>query len=1057
MATPRDEGLWLQYVAFQHRVFNVLRGTGAWWELGADRATLEKQMAILHSAVKANPESVKLRLAQVRLCQLGSGPSEAARVAKKGIKSSKQAPELWEEYLRCTAAIFESFSTDHVRDEAEQALEALEERDRELWESRQAGADDIGIGRDPKMELGMLQIVWNTCLAECASGHEERGLAALMAIAELNSGGDFEMIDMERFWDKEYPRLGESQKGAGLAHWMAEGRPNPSAPGHETGAASHDLLSELGPAEELGSAQAASAGTAAQENADADDDAGGDSGASGKAPSKLLAAAARKQQKRERSKRKKEKERARESKKKEEKRKQKGSKDAESAEAAGTFGGVEGLLWINETEGTAYSIEHGRRIDLAELPRQEYEHILSKLKTGEEASTAAKLAGSSSAEAEEEPLHEVTDDDEYALWSEGEVGCADKASGSEGRAWPRWLPLRAISHPEEAAAEPDRVVLYDEIRPLVLRLDNAKSQEVQTALLLAACGALLPRALPCHSPPSLALAARCQQVEDWPCCLLAPWVSELAGRDQEEKGHLFASSLAVLLALEQPVAVTRALTDSPLRVSFVRNVLTTLMRQAERVPSSSAQAVQLRSWLMFYDVVVAKDRTQQSAVRQRARSLLEDASSSDPRLWSEYARVEEGLGGAEEAARVAGKALASVSMRQQSGGLELCWVLFRLLLRLPLSDAGQAARGEAALPTAFSHEARQQALHALASMAEGKYERPKRKGKKGSRANNVEDQLQLLPPTRALKVKALFTSLLASEAKVLRSTEQGVCSAGDSCSFFYYAIGYSWFQYLTNGVDAAAAAVREVIELAGVTYVPENSMSVWQWPELQWQYINPWSSLGLCLSRYCRSYCEMFLWIGRLERGTSPSHLRCAVLNGLQFFPQDPALLATLVSSESSNGSLQRLWHYVQQIFRRGSMGGMEWMFVLACEVQRCRRGVSCDRGGWGHAEHERLHRLLEVAVTQPEGRTMPLLWEFYVRCEARAGHLSRAKRIYFRAVHACPSSKALWMLAFRRLSLRSAFSQPSLDDLLSTVLEKSIRLRTLPAGALEEGDEGDD
>lgn len=68
-------------------------------------------------------------------------------------------------------------------------------------------------------------------------------------------------------------------------------------------------------------------------------------------------------------------------------------------------------------------------------------------------------------------------------------------------------------------------------------------------------------------------------------------------------------------------------------------------------------------------------------------------------------------------------------------------------------------------------------------------------------------------------------------------------------------------------------------------------------------------------------------------------------------------------------------------------------------------------------------------------------------------GHHSQAKRLFWRAIHACPGNKALWMDALRcrqrwsigRRGLRPAFRDKELRDILDTMQDKSLHLRGEP------------
>ena len=70
------------------------------------------------------------------------------------------------------------------------------------------------------------------------------------------------------------------------------------------------------------------------------------------------------------------------------------------------------------------------------------------------------------------------------------------------------------------------------------------------------------------------------------------------------------------------------------------------------------------------------------------------------------------------------------------------------------------------------------------------------------------------------------------------------------------------------------------------------------------------------------------------------------------------------------------------------------------------------------------------------------LLWRWYVRFELACGQPVRAKRVFFRAVAACPWAKALWLDAAG--CLRRFLSPSEVEDIVTLVGNKGIHLRAL-------------
>ncbi|KAK9278602.1 hypothetical protein L1049_028175 [Liquidambar formosana] len=115
-----------------------------------------------------------------------------------------------------------------------------------------------------------------------------------------------------------------------------------------------------------------------------------------------------------------------------------------------------------------------------------------------------------------------------------------------------------------------------------------------------------------------------------------------------------------------------------------------------------------------------------------------------------------------------------------------------------------------------------------------------------------------------------------------------------------------------------------------------------------------------------------------------------AISQGLHIYPFSPKLFNSLV--EISN--LYTVPNKVRLIFddychKKPSV--IVWLFALSYEI---------SRGGSQH----RIHGLFERALANDWLRSSVLLWRCYISYEIKiAGNLSAARRIFFRAIHACP------------------------------------------------------
>ncbi|TVU28721.1 hypothetical protein EJB05_20251 [Eragrostis curvula] len=89
-----------------------------------------------------------------------------------------------------------------------------------------------------------------------------------------------------------------------------------------------------------------------------------------------------------------------------------------------------------------------------------------------------------------------------------------------------------------------------------------------------------------------------------------------------------------------------------------------------------------------------------------------------------------------------------------------------------------------------------------------------------------------------------------------------------------------------------------------------------------------------------------------------------------------------------------------------------------------------------------RIHSLFERALADDKLQKSVLLWRCYLAYEAEiACNASAARRVFFRAIHACPWSKRLWLDGFQKLS--SILTLKELSDLQEVMREKELNIRT--------------
>ncbi|KAH9316484.1 hypothetical protein KI387_025111 [Taxus chinensis] len=159
-----------------------------------------------------------------------------------------------------------------------------------------------------------------------------------------------------------------------------------------------------------------------------------------------------------------------------------------------------------------------------------------------------------------------------------------------------------------------------------------------------------------------------------------------------------------------------------------------------------------------------------------------------------------------------------------------------------------------------------------------------------------------------------------------------------------------------------------------------------------------------------------------------PSQLWDINLQGLNQYPWNSKMYVSLteISTQSAfTSKLRRLFDdYCQK-----DPSIVLWMFSLTFELGRQGSGP-------------RIHKLFERALTDSDTQRSVLLWRCYLAYELHvACNAETARRIFFRAIHACPWSKLLWLDGFQKLS--NYLTAKELSDLQEVMRDKELRLRT--------------
>ncbi|KAL0743413.1 hypothetical protein Bca4012_084926 [Brassica carinata] len=152
------------------------------------------------------------------------------------------------------------------------------------------------------------------------------------------------------------------------------------------------------------------------------------------------------------------------------------------------------------------------------------------------------------------------------------------------------------------------------------------------------------------------------------------------------------------------------------------------------------------------------------------------------------------------------------------------------------------------------------------------------------------------------------------------------------------------------------------------------------------------------------------------------------ISEGLQLYPLSPELYRALIDICNHRMTSHRL-RMVFDDYSRKNPSVVVWLFALSYEL---------SRGGSLH----RIRGLFERALALDTLNSSVILWRCYIAYEIDVAHNpSAARRIYFRAINACPWSKKLWLDGFGKLS--SVLTAKEMSDLQEVMRDKELNIRT--------------
>ena len=518
-----------------------------------------------------------------------------------------------------------------------------------------------------------------------------------------------------------------------------------------------------------------------------------------------------------------------------------------------------------------------------------------------------------------------------------------------GRSRGESLPLGAVGAGPEDCSDPDRIVLFDDVRPALFRLAGAALQQEAVLSFLHFLGAPLctpaPLALaPHHLPPCIT-----DLHEAAPPFLPFPSHAYLA-TPLQPLGAGYG-----LLPLPSSLSEWAAAGPSPSpgwrsqdAASFVANVCSQTLGllsdpEAQTAVAETWLAFELKSLHLEDEADGQTSRHRLRALQKLSKALLKmETHRNNLRLWNCCALLGLHLGGVAEATKVYQGVL---SQYQRGGGAgeggragEVSSEL--VLVHRCCAEISLGLRGPSHIPP--SPASPSLALHTLVSLAEGSYLAP------------PPQCIPPVSPARVLKARGVFNRTVPEQLV-------GV----------HWVACHALFEYVSHGVRPACSvldtSVAELCEQAG-----ERPAGAGETARLQ-------QALGDLLQLKVR-----LLSLHPLTQPLPPALLRSTLELALTHFPDNAGFLAAFTDSEQQSFISGRLRRWFDT-HGPTCLSPLPWVYAVRAELQRHGRLVAAVEGGTGEVAEGVLHRVravLQRAAASASGRHCPLLWRLYIKFE---------------------------------------------------------------------------
>ncbi|XP_024385096.1 uncharacterized protein [Physcomitrium patens] len=396
--------------------------------------------------------------------------------------------------------------------------------------------------------------------------------------------------------------------------------------------------------------------------------------------------------------------------------------------------------------------------------------------------------------------------------------------------------------------------------------------------------------------------------------------------------------------------------------------------------SSFSNSLERRHWDLTETLLVVQCLASDNGVktsRNIAKRLLK-IHRQDISLWTSYALVEGASGHMDTARKVLDTTLASLPALQNEIQEDAPFLFL------------------ACADMEVTHGSKTRALYVLCHFGSGIPYTP---------SANLEDPIS---PTLILKAKLGFQ-------QHLQNVRRGRTYVRDTASFGSKPVFGGALDERGVAVIACCALFEEL------SSGWEAAVSIFE-ESLAFTLPGKWKE-----SKECESLMERYVGLLRRSMPTAkPAQVRRCAMRGLSEYPHNSVLLEMLVQSSPSTYNLRR---YFDDYTRRNP-STLLWSFALATELENIEGNAA------------RIRSLFERALETKATQTSVVLWRAYLAYECKINrNIESARRIYFRAIHACPWSKKLWLDGFTMLS--DVLTTKQLAEFQEIMKEKELRIRT--------------